>query len=129
MTRYIERLNRVEAIQNNGDYVEKIIPFLREHGICFEYKESFVEGEYINVNVNGELVTLNTGEYLVVGNAGVDIFSSEHFKKEFEEDINLHKRIADLEGKLSKVVTDIELIQARTPIQSLVTSLSNSNGK
>lgn len=129
MTRYIERLNRVEAIQNNGDYVEKIIPFLREHGISFEYKENLTDGKHLDVAVNGGTITLNKGEYLVVSNAGVDIFSSEYFKREFEEYVDLHKHITDLEGKLSKAMADIELIQARTPIQSLATSLSNSYGK
>lgn len=129
MTRYIERLNRVYAIQNNGDYAGEIIPFLREHGISFEYKESFLEGRHIDVNVRGELTTLNSGEYLVAGTAGVSIMSPEKFKREFEEDIDLQKRIADLEAKLSKAMTDIELLQSRAPIQSLNTSLSNSYGK
>ncbi|MFT8756932.1 hypothetical protein [Leuconostoc pseudomesenteroides] len=129
MTRYIERLNRVYAIQNNGDYAGKIIPFLREHGITFEYKESFLEGRHIDVNVHGELVTCNFGEYLVVGIAGVSIMSSGDFKREFEEDVDLNKRFADLEAKLSKAMTDIKLLQSRAPIQSLATSLSNSYGK
>ena len=129
MTRYIERLNRVYAIQNNGDYVGEIIPFLREHGISFEYKESFLEGRHIDVNVRGELTTLNSGEYLVKGTVGVSIMSPEKFKREFEEDVDLHKHIADLEGKLSKAMTDIKLLQSRAPIQSLATSLSNSYGK
>lgn len=129
MTRYIERLNRVYAIQNNGDYVGEIIPFVREHGISFEYKESFLEGRHIDVNVRGELTTLNSGEYLVVGSAGTRIMSSKDFVREFEEDVDLHKRIADLEGNLSKAISDIKLLQSRAPIQSLATSLSNSYGK
>ena len=129
MTRYIERLNRVYAIQNNGDYVGEIIPFLREHGISFEYKESFLEGRHIDVNVHGELTTLNYDEYLVTGTAGVSIMSPKDFKREFEEDVDLQKRIADLEAKLSKSMTDIELLQSRAPIQSLATSLSSSYGK
>ncbi|WP_273731355.1 hypothetical protein [Leuconostoc mesenteroides] len=129
MTRYIERLNRVYAIQNHGDYVGEIIPFLREHGIPFEYTENLVGGEHIDVNVHGELATFNYGEYLVVGSAGTRIMSSKEFVREFEEDVDLHKRIADLEAKLSKAMTDIKLLQSRAPIQSLVTSLSNSYGK
>lgn len=129
MTRYIERLNRVYAIQNNGDYAGKIIPFLRENGIHFEYKESFLEGRHIDVNVHGELTTLNSGEYLVTGIAGVSIMSPEEFKREFEEDVDFNKYIADLEAKLSKAMTDIKLLQSRAPIQSLATSLSNSYGK
>lgn len=129
MTRYIERLNRVYAIQNNGDYAGKIIPFLRENGIHFEYKESFLEGRHIDVNVHGELTTLNSGEYLVTGIAGVSIMSPEEFKREFEEDVDFNKYIADLEAKLSKAMTDIKLLQSRAPIQSLDTSLSNSYGK
>lgn len=129
MTRYIERLNRVYAIQNNGDYAGEIIPFLREHGISFEYKESFLEGRHIDVNVRGELTTLNSGEYLVAGTVGVSIMSPEKFKREFEEDVDLHKHIADLEGKLSKAMTDIKSLQSRAPIQSLATSLSNSYGQ
>lgn len=129
MTRYIERVNRVYAIQNNGDYVGEIIPFLREHGIPFEYEESFLEGRHIDVNVHGESTTLNSGEYLVAGIAGVSIMSPKEFKIEFEEDVDLHKRIEDLETKLSKAMTDIKLLQSRAPIQSLVTSLSNSYGK
>lgn len=129
MTRYIERLNRVYAIQNNGDYAGNIIPFLRENGINFEYKESFLEGRHVDVNVNGELTALNSGEYLVAGIAGVSIMSPEEFKREFEEDIDLNKHIADLEAKLSKAMTDIKLLKSRAPIQSLATSLSNSYGK
>ncbi|MCT4390220.1 hypothetical protein [Leuconostoc falkenbergense] len=129
MTRYIERLNRVYAIQNNGDYVGEIIPFLREHGIHFEYIENFPEGRHIDVNVHGELATFNFGEYLVTGTAGFFIMSPEKFKRDFEEDVDLHKHIADLEGKLSKAMTDIKLLQSRAPIQSLATSLSNSYGK
>lgn len=129
MTRYIERLNRVYAIQNNGDYAGEIIPFLREHGILFEYKESFLGGRHIDVNVQGESTTLNFGEYLVAGIAGVSIMSPNEFKIEFEEDIDLNKHIADLEAKLSKAMTDIKLLQSRAPIQSLATSLSNSYGK
>lgn len=129
MTRYIERLNRVYAIQNNGDYVGEIIPFLREHGIPFEYTENLVGGEHIDVNVHGELATFNFGEYLVVGTVDTRIMSSKEFVREFEEDVDLHKRIADLEAKLSKAMIDIELLQSRAPIQSLATSLSNSYGK
>lgn len=129
MTRYIERLNRVYAIKNNEDYVGEIIPFLREHGIPFEYKEIFLEGRHIDVNVNGVLVTFNFGEYLVVGSAGTRIMSSEEFVRGFEEDMDLHKHIADLEAKLSKAMTDIKLLQSRAPMQSLNTSLSNSYGK
>ena len=129
MARYIERLNRVYAIQNNGDYAGEIIPFLREHGITFEYKESFLEGRHIDVNVHGELTALNSGEYLVAGIAGVSIMSPKEFKIEFEEDVDLNKHIADLEAKLSKAMTDIKLLQSRAPIQSLATSLSNSYGK
>lgn len=129
MTRYIERLNRVYAIQNNEDYVGEIIPFLIEHGIHFEYKENFLEGRRIDVNVNDVLVTFNIGEYLVVGSAGTRIMSSEEFVRVFEEDVDLHKRIADLEVKLSKAMTDIKLLQSRAPIQSLNTSLSNSYRK
>ncbi|KGB50923.1 hypothetical protein LH61_05380 [Leuconostoc mesenteroides P45] len=129
MTRYIERLNRVEAIQNKGDYVGEIIPFLREHGISFEYKESFVEGKYIDVDMAGELVAFNIGEYLVVGSAGIRIMSSNEFDNLFEEDVDLYKQIADLEAKLSRAMTNIKLLQSRAPMQSLATSLSNSYGK
>lgn len=129
MTRYIERLNRVYAIQNKQDYVGEIIPFLREHGIHFEYIENFPEGRHINVNVHGELATFNFGEYLVVGSAGTRIMSSKEFVREFEEDVDLHKHIVDLEAKLSKAMSDIKLLQSRAPIQSLDTSLSNSYGK
>lgn len=117
MTRYIERLNRVYAIQNNGDYAGKIIPFLRENGIPFEYKESFLEGRHIDVNVHGELTALNSGEYLVTGIAGVSIMSPKDFKIEFEEDIDLNKHIADLEAKLSKAMTDIKLLSDNLPKQ------------
>lgn len=112
MTRYIERLNRVYAIQNNGDYAGKIIPFLREHGITFEYKESFLEGRHIDVNVHGKLTALNSGEYLVTGIAGVSIMSPKDFKIEFEEDIYLNKHIADLEAKLSTAITEIDKLKA-----------------
>ncbi|AIS74050.1 hypothetical protein [Leuconostoc phage LLC-1] len=113
----------------DGDYAGEIIPFLIDHGISFEYKESFLEGRHIDVSVHGELTTLNSGEYLVVGTAGTRIMSYKEFVREFEEDVDLHKRIADLEAKLSKAMTDIKLLQSRAPIQSLATSLSNSYGK
>lgn len=117
MTRYIERLNRVYAIQNNGDYVGEIIPFLREHGIPFEYTENLAGGGHIDVNVNGELATFNYGEYLVVGSAGTRIMSYKEFVIEFEEDIDLQKNIADLEAKLSKAMTDIKVLSDKFPKQ------------
>lgn len=112
MTRYIERLNRVYAIQNNGDYAGEIIPFLRENGITFEYKESFLEGRHIDVNVHGESTTFNSGEYLVAGIAGVSIMSPKEFKIEFEEDVDLQKHIEDLEAKLSTAITEIDKLKA-----------------
>ncbi|WP_273718024.1 hypothetical protein [Leuconostoc mesenteroides] len=121
MTRYIERLNRVYAIQNNGDYAGKIIPFLRENGIPFEYKESFLEGRHIDVNVHGELTAFNSGEYLVAGIAGVSIMSPEKFKREFEEDVDLHKHIADLEAKLSKVITEIDKLKTTIKAERTLT--------
>lgn len=121
MTRYIERLNRVYAIQNNGDYAGKIIPFLRENGVPFEYKESFLEGRHIDVNVHGELTTLNSGEYLVTGIAGVSIMSPEEFKREFEEDIYLNKHIADLEAKLSTAITEIDNLKTTIKAERALT--------
>jgi len=104
MTRYIEKLNRVYAIQNNENYVDDIIPFLRKHDINFEYKENFLEGRHIDVNVHGEYITFNFGDYLVVDTAGVYMMSFKEFKNEFEEDIDFEKLIFDLEGKLSKAL-------------------------
>lgn len=108
MTRYIKKLNRFYAIQNNGDYLVDIIPFLRKYGIIFEYKEGFPEDRRIDVNVHGELTTFNIGEYLVVNNSGVSIMSPEEFKNEFEEDVDFDKIIFDLEGKLSKALAEID---------------------
>lgn len=108
MTRYIEKLNRVYAIQNNEDYVDEIIPFLRKYGIFYEYREGFLEGRRIDVDLNGELTTFNIGEYLVVDNDGVSIMSLQDFKNKFEEDVDLDKLIFDLEGKLSKALAEID---------------------
>lgn len=121
MTRYIERLNRVYAIKNNEDYVGEIIPFLREHGIPFEYKEGFLEGRHIDLNVNGELVAFNFGEYLVVGSAGTRIMSSKEFVRGFEEDVDLHKRIADLEAKLSTAITEIDNLKTTIKAERALT--------
>ena len=121
MTRYVERLNRVYAIKNNGDYAGEIIPFLREHGILFEYKESFLEGRHIDVNVKGEQVTLNFGEYLVAGITGVSIMSPEKFKREFEEDVDLNKHIAALEAELSTAMTEIDSLKTTIKAERALT--------
>lgn len=129
MTQYIEKLNRVEAIKNNGDILGEVIPFLREHGISFEYKQTMIYGGRIVVQVGEELIDFNADEYLVLGKAGMRIITSREFNNLFEEDVNLHKRLVQLESKLSKAMTDIKLLQSRTTIPSLATSLSNSYGK
>lgn len=121
MTRYIERLNRVDAIQNKQDYVGEIIPFLREHGIPFEYTENLVGGEHIDVNVHGELATFNYDEYLVVGSAGTRIMSYKDFVREFEEDVDLHKHIAALEAKLSTSMTEIDKLKTTIKAERALT--------
>lgn len=108
MTRYIEKLNRIYAIQNNENYVDDIIPFLRKHRINFEYKENFLEGRHIDVNVHGEFITFNFSDYMVVDTAGVYMMSSKEFEKDFEEDVDLHKLISDLGDKLSKALAEID---------------------
>ena len=109
MTRYIERLNRVYAIQNNGDYVGEIIPFLREHGIPFEYTESFLRGSQIGVITNRdnfeqeEYSQLNPGDYLVINKGVISIVSAEDFESKYQENHSVGRK--NINTELSTNIT------------------------
>lgn len=119
MTRYIERLNRVEAVHNNGDILGEVIPFLRRQSIPFKYESSTLFGGKIwFLSQSGSYKELPYDYYLVINHDVCEIKSSLEFHSTFEEDIDLNKRFADLESKLSKVMTDLELLSAKSPKQS-----------
>lgn len=89
---YIKRVNTIEAIQNKGDILTDVIPFLNEHGIAFEYKGSFIEGKQISVMLHEEYVVLNLGEYLVINKRVISIMSVEDFESKYQEDDKVVKK-------------------------------------
>lgn len=84
---YIKRVNTIEAIQNKGDILIDVIPFLNKHGIAFEYTDSFIKGKQISVMLHKrEYVVLNLGEYLVINKGVISIMSAEDFESKYQED-------------------------------------------
>lgn len=84
---YIKRVNKIEAIQNKGNILTDVIPFLNEHGISFEYTDSFIEGKRISVMVSkGEYTTLNLDDYLVINKGVISIMTAEDFESKYQED-------------------------------------------
>lgn len=84
---YIKRVNTIEAIQNKGDILNNVIPFLNNHGIAFKYTDSFIEGKQISVMLHKrECTTLNLDEYLVINKGVISIMSAEEFESKYQED-------------------------------------------
>lgn len=122
MTRYIERLNRVDAIHNNGDILGEIIPFLRRQSIPFKYESSTLFGGKIwFLSQSGLYKELPYDYYLVINNDVCEIKSSLEFHSTFEEYADLDKHIADLEGKLSTAMTEIDKLKTTIKLERALT--------
>lgn len=90
---YIKRVNTIEAIQNEGNILTDVIPFLNEHGITFEYTDSFIKGERIVVLVSkGEYTTLNPSEYLVINKGVVSIMKAKDFESMYQENHSVGRK-------------------------------------
>lgn len=90
---YIKRVNTIEAIQNEGNILTDVIPFLNEHGITFEYTGSFIKGERIAVLVSkGEYTTLNPSEYLVINKGVVSIMKYKDFESKYQENHSVGRK-------------------------------------
>lgn len=89
---YIKKVNKIEAIQNRGNILTDVIPFLKEHGILYEYTASFLKGSKIGVITNRdnfakeEYSQLNQGDYLVINKGVISIMSAEDFESKYQED-------------------------------------------
>mgnify|MGYP003361672687 CR=1 FL=1 len=122
MTRYIGRINRVDAIHNNGDILGEIIPFLRRQSIPFKYESSTLFGGKIwFLSQSGLYKELPYDYYLVINHDVCEIKSSLEFHSTFEEDIDLHKHIAQLEAKLSTVMAEIDKLKATIKLERALT--------
>lgn len=88
---YVKRVNTIEAIQNKGNVLKDVVPFLNEHGIVFEYKSAEgAEPEKLTV-VNGNRAVqrsteLEIGDYFVIDSAKrrTEIISGEEFEKKYQ---------------------------------------------
>lgn len=84
---YIKKINKIEAIQNKGNVLTDVIPFLNKHGISFEYTDSFIEGKQISVMLTKrKYEVLNLDEYLVINKGVVSIMSAKEFESKYQED-------------------------------------------
>lgn len=95
---YIKKVNKIEAIQNKGDILTDVIPFLNKHGIAFKYKDSFIEGKQISVMLSKrEYEVLNLDEYLVINEGVVSIMSAQEFESKYQEDDSIGRKHIDNE--------------------------------
>lgn len=95
---YIKRVNKIEAIQNKGNILTDVIPFLNEHGIAFEYTDSFIEGERISVMLSkGEYTTLIIDDYLVINKGVISIMNAEDFESKYQEDDGVGRKLINNE--------------------------------
>lgn len=95
---YIKKVNTIEAIQNEGNILTDVIPFLNEHGIAFEYTDSFIEGKRIAVLVSkGEYTTLNPSEYLVINKGVVSIMKAKDFESKYQENHSVVRKSINTE--------------------------------
>lgn len=88
---YVERVNTIEAVQNKGNVLKDVVPFLNEHGMIFEYLS--VEGvkpEKLTV-IHGNravqrLTELEIGDYFVIDSAKrrTEIMRAEEFEKNYQ---------------------------------------------
>lgn len=101
---YIKKVNTIEAIQNEGNILTDVIPFLNEHGIAFEYTDSFIEGKRIAVVVSkGKYTTLNPSEYLVINKGVVSIMKAKDFESKYQEDDSVGRK--NINTELSTNIT------------------------
>ena len=100
---YIKKVNKIEAIKNRGNVLTDVIPFLNEHGIPYEYTESFLRGSQIGVITNKdnfereEYSQLNAGDYLVINKGVISIMSAEDFESKYQEDDSIDRKYIDNE--------------------------------
>ncbi|MDY5163319.1 hypothetical protein RQW99_01980 [Leuconostoc falkenbergense] len=101
MTQYIKKVNKIEAIQNKGNVLTDVLPFLKEHGIPYEYTSSFLRGSEIGVITNRddfkqeEYSQLNAGDYLVINKGVISIMSAEDFESKYQEDDGVGRKTID----------------------------------
>ena len=106
---YIKRVNTIEAIQNRGNVLTDVIPFLNEHGIPYEYTESFLRGSQIGVITNRdnfeqeEYSQLNPGDYLVINKGVISIVSAEDFESKYQENHSVGRK--NINTELSTNIT------------------------
>lgn len=101
---YIKRVNKIEAIQNKGNILTDVIPFLNEHGIAFEYTDSFIEGKRIAVMLSkGEYTTLKIDDYLVINKGVISIMTAEDFESKYQEDDSVGRKL--INNELSTNIT------------------------
>ncbi|USI45480.1 hypothetical protein [Leuconostoc mesenteroides] len=104
MTQYIKRVNTIEAIQNKGKILTDVIPFLNEHGIAFEYTDSFIEGKRISVMISkGEYTTLKIDDYLVINKSVISIMNAKEFESKYQEDDSVGRK--NINTELSTNIT------------------------
>lgn len=103
MTQYIKKVNKIEAIQNRGNVLTNVIPFLNERGVPYKYTESFLRGSQIGVITNKdnfereEYSQLNVGDYLVINKGVISIMSAEDFESKYQEDDSIDRKHIDNE--------------------------------
>lgn len=101
---YIKRVNKIEAIQNKGNILTDVIPFLNEHGIAFEYTDSFIEGKHISVMISkGEYTTLKIDDYLVINKSVISIMNAKEFESKYQEDDSVGRK--NINTELSTNIT------------------------
>lgn len=101
---YIKRVNKIEAIQNKGNILTDVIPFLNEHGIAFGYTDSFIEGKRVAVMVSkGEYTTLNLDDYLVINKGVISVMSAKDFESKYQEDDSVGRK--NINTELSTNIT------------------------
>ena len=90
---YIKKVNKIEAIKNEGNILTDVISFLNEHGIALEYTDSFIEGKRISVMVSkGKYTTLNLDDYLVINKGVISIMNAEDFEYKYQEDDSVGRK-------------------------------------
>ena len=108
---YIKKVNTIEAIQNRGNVLTNVIPFLNERGIPYQYISNSLQEESISIAIsrddykNEKYTSLHLGEYLVISEDGISIMSAEDFEPKYQlsnEVLNdsQQKEIDDLKSKV-----------------------------
>lgn len=106
---YIKKVNTIEAIQNRGNVLTDVIPFLNEHGIPYEYTESSFRGSQIGVITNRdnyekeEYSQLYVGGYLVINKGVISIMNAKEFESKYQEDDSVGRK--NINTELSTNIT------------------------